>query len=116
MKITQLCLILASIVFSNYMYAQKSGDIKATVKDKKAKNEINIQDEKQPHFIQFGIMSRNHESFKNKYGVDVFYQNCVITPFVSKQAKENNILLAKSLTEKYGEAWKKDLDFTPYGL
>lgn len=116
MKSSKICLILASIVFSNYMSAQKSGDIKATVKDKKAKNEITTQDQKQSHFIQFGIMSRNHESFKNKYGVDVFYQNCVISPFLSQQAKQNNTLLAKSLTEKYGEIWKKDLGFTPYGL
>ncbi|MCW3168636.1 hypothetical protein OMO38_08855 [Chryseobacterium sp. 09-1422] len=75
-----------------------------------------LDDESSPHFMQFGIMSRNHDEFKKKYGIAVIYQNCVISQFLSKKAKENNLLIAKQLTEKHGEGWKKDLGFIPYGL
>lgn len=71
---------------------------------------------KAAHFIQFGITSHNHEDFKQKYGVDIVYQNCVISPFISKLAKNNNKIIATYLTEKYGETWKKDLEVIPYGL
>lgn len=69
-----------------------------------------------PRFIQFGIMSRNQEEFKKKYNVEMVYQNCVITKYMSEEAKENNKLVAKILTEKYGDSWKNDLGFTPHGL
>ncbi|WP_050377258.1 hypothetical protein [Chryseobacterium sp. Hurlbut01] len=69
-----------------------------------------------PHFIQFGIMSRNHLEFKKKYNVEVMYENCVITKYMSEKAKENNKLVAKILTEKYGDSWKQDLGFIPHGL
>jgi hypothetical protein len=61
-------------------------------------------------------MSRNHEEFRKKYGIAVIYQNCVISQFLSQKAKENNQLVAKTLTEKHGDNWKKDLGFIPYGL
>ncbi|MBM7421673.1 MULTISPECIES: hypothetical protein [Chryseobacterium] len=72
--------------------------------------------EKVKYFIQFGIMSRNHDSFKEKYGVYVVYENCVITPFMSEKAKKNNQEISQYLTKKYGESWKKDLEIIPYGL
>lgn len=74
------------------------------------------KNEKAKYFIQFGIMSRNHDNFKEKYGVHVVYENCVITPFMSEKAKKNNQEVAQYLTKKYGESWKKDLEITPYGL
>lgn len=72
--------------------------------------------EKVKYFMQFGIMSRNHDSFKEKYGVHVVYENCVITPFMSEKAKKNNQEVAQYLNKKYGENWKKDLELIPYGL
>lgn len=74
------------------------------------------KNEKGKYFIQFGIMSRNHNSFKEKYGVNVLYENCVITPFMSEKAKKNNQEVAQYLNKKYGESWKKDLEIIPYGL
>ncbi|MBW7675870.1 FEKKY domain-containing protein [Chryseobacterium chendengshani] len=72
--------------------------------------------EKTPYFVQFGIMSKAHKKFEENYGVDIHYQNCVVSKFLSEKAKENNKLVAKTLTQKFGNAWKKDLGFLPYGL
>ncbi|AZA52179.1 hypothetical protein [Chryseobacterium sp. G0201] len=112
MKNSKLILLLISLSFSSLSFAQKTDDVKITVKDKKGKKEVEIL----PHFIQFGIMSKNHQDFRKKYNVDVVYENCVISPVISKLAEKNNVALAKNLTEKYGETWKKDLGIIPYGL
>jgi dihydropteroate synthase len=62
------------------------------------------------------MMSKNHEDFRNKYKIDVKYENCVINPAIFKKTKENNLAIAKLLTEKYGDVWKKDLEIILYGL
>ena len=67
-------------------------------------------------FISFGIADQDFQKFKEKYGIDLKTEGCVIDSFSSKRAKQNNTLLAKYLTKKYGETWKKDLPFTPFGL
>ncbi|MFP3593448.1 hypothetical protein [Chryseobacterium sp. SIMBA_038] len=112
MKTSKLFLLLIALSFSGVSFAQKNKDVKVTIKDKNGKRDVEIL----PHFIQFGIMSKNHEDFRKKYKVDVVYENCVISPFISKQAEENNLAVAKNLTQKYGEVWKKDLGIIPYGL
>lgn len=112
MKNSKLFLLLIILSFSGLSFAQKNEDVKVTIKDKKGSREV----ETLPHFIQFGIMSKNHTDFRKKYKVDVVYENCVISPFISKQAEENNLAVAKNLTQKYGEVWKKDLGIIPYGL
>ncbi|WP_051881843.1 FEKKY domain-containing protein [Chryseobacterium soli] len=116
MKNPQLFLVLIALSFSGLSAAQQKNDIKITVKDKKGKHDVPAQKEKLPHFIQFGIMSKNHENFRSKYKTDVVYENCVISPTLSQQAKENNRALAKNLTAQYGDGWKKDLGIIPYGL
>lgn len=112
MKNSPLFLFLFTLTFSGSAFSQTNNDLKIVVKDKGQK----VQQEILPHFIQFGMMSKNHEDFRNKYKIDVKYENCVISPFISKKAKENNLAIAKLLTEKYGDAWKKDLEIIPYGL
>ena len=110
-------LILTLLAFSTFTFAQKKVKDKAfNVKPSTENNKRVLPDENAPHFMQFGIMSRNHEEFRKKYSVAVIYQNCVISQFLSQKAKENNQLVAKSLTEKYGDAWRNDLGFIPYGL
>ena len=96
-------------------FAKKKG-INKNQNQIERKAEKEIKKEQSCSFMQFGMMSRNHDEFKKKYGVSVNYQNCVISPFISKEAKENNTLVANQLTEKYGDVWKKDLGFIPYGL
>lgn len=69
-----------------------------------------------PKFIQFGIMSKNHQIFTKKYGVQVIYENCVLSDAATKRAKENNQKVAKILNKKYGTTWQKNLGFIPFGL
>lgn len=110
MKISTLLFFFLTFIFSSVISAQTIN------KDKNQEVNTTKKDEKTLHFKQFGIMSRNHEEFRKKYGISVQYENCVISPFLSQQAKSNNVLAAKMLTEKFGEVWKKDLGFLPYGL
>lgn len=113
MKKIRLALSLMALPFSGLLFAQKT-EITVLTQQKGPKS--GAKEENIPYFIQFGIMSKNHEDFKNKYHTGVFYQNCIISYEISKQAKENNLAVAKTLTEKYGDAWKKDLGIIPYGL
>lgn len=106
MKDLKLLILIAVLSFPGISLAQK-GDVLRI---------INKNKEKLPLFIQFGIMSKNHEGFKKKYGIEVIYQNCVISKTIASQAKENNLATARALTRKYGNAWKKELGFVPYGL
>jgi len=116
MKNSKLLCVLLLLLFSGMNDAQKNDPVKITVKEKGKKPQTIEKQENLPHFIQFGISSKNHEAFRNKYKIDIRYENCVISPHISKTAKENNLALAKLLTQKYGESWKKDLEIIPYGL
>lgn len=116
MKNPPLLLVLIALSLSGLSAAQQNNDVKITVQDKKGKYDVPAQKEQLPHFIQFGIMSKNHENFRTKYKTDIVYENCVISPSISQQARQNNRALAKTLTDKYGDAWKKDLGIVPYGL
>lgn len=107
-------LVLIALSFSGLSAAQQNNDTRITVK--KGKHDVATQKEQLPHFIQFGIMSKNHENFRTKYKTDIVYENCVISPTISQKARENNRALAKNLTDQYGEIWKKDLGIIPYGL
>ena len=108
---------LILLTFSVLTSAQKQTKDKSfKIKPSTENTATVLANENSPHFMQFGIMSRNHEEFRKKYGIAVIYQNCVISQFLSQKAKENNTLVAKELTEKYGDQWKKDLGFIPFGL
>lgn len=113
MKLHKL-LFFITFSFSGFIFAQKTNEIIVLTQQKGKKHEV--KEENIPHFIQFGLLSKSHEEFKKKYQTGVIYQNCVISPEISKQASENNLAIAKILTEKYGNAWKNDLGFIPYGL
>lgn len=115
MKLKQTALV-SLLVISGTIAAQQN-DAKIIIKDKKGRTvETTARQQNMPHFIQFGIMSHSHDQFREKYKVDVIYENCVIGPFRSQQAKENNEAVAALLTKQYGESWKKDLGIIPYGL
>lgn len=101
---------------SGSVSAQQNEPVILEVKKGNEKHNASNKSEKVKYFQQFGIMSRNHDSFKEKYGVRVVYENCAITPFMSEKAKKNNQEVAQYLTKKYGESWKKDLEIIPYGL
>jgi hypothetical protein len=105
------------IIFSSIsISAQEYNPVILEAKKGNENHNASNKNEKVKYFMQFGIMSRNHDSFKQKYGVHVLYENCVITPFMSEKAKKNNQEVAQYLNKKYGESWKKDLEIIPYGL
>lgn len=117
MRTLKLFILLLSLSSFASIFAQKSNEIRMEGYISEHDNiELLMKDKKPVRFVQFGIMSRNHESFMEKYGIQVVYQNCVISPFLSKLAQENNKAVARYLTEKYGEIWKEDLGFLPYGI
>ena len=110
--VSLLIFTLTSVSISAQQYEPVILEVKKGNEKPNAPN----KNEKAKYFLQFGIMSRNHDSFKQKYGVHVIYENCVITPFMSEKAKKNNQEVAQYLNKKYGETWKKDLELVPYGL
>ncbi|MCX8534597.1 FEKKY domain-containing protein [Chryseobacterium luquanense] len=108
--------ILGLITFSTFIYSQNYEPVILEVKKGNENKNVSDKNEKAKYFIQFGIMSKKHDQFKEKYGVQVVYENCVITAYMSEKAKKNNQEVAQYLTGKYGDSWKKDLKITPYGL
>ncbi|MFL9835378.1 FEKKY domain-containing protein [Chryseobacterium terrae] len=116
MNILTTLFLLIFTTTSVYVSAQQNEPVILEAKKENYKYDASDKNEKAKYFLQFGIMSRDHNSFKEKYGVLVVYENCVITPFMSEKAKKNNQEVAQFLTKKYGESWKKDLEIIPYGL
>lgn len=116
MNFIKTIFILGLITFSIAIFAQKYEPVVLKAKKGKENKSVSDRNEDVKYFLQFGIMSRNHDQFKDKYGVGVVYENCVITTYMSEKAKKNNQEVARYLTGKYGESWKKDLEIIPYGL
>lgn len=80
------------------------------------KNFENLLKARKLNFIHFGFVSRENPEFTKKYGIGIANDGCSITPDLSEKATLNNQLIAKYLTKNYGETWKKDLGFLPFGL
>jgi len=116
MKIFTTVSLIVFTATSVCISAQKYEPVILEAKKGNEKQNASAKKEEMKYFLQFGMMSRNHDSFKQKYGVHVLYENCVITPFMSEKAKKNNQEVAQYLNKKYGESWKKDLEIIPYGL
>ena len=71
------------------------------------------------NFISHGIdnsIPKEFSNFKEKYGIGLIKENCVIDPISFKKATENNIMIADYLNKKYGEDWLKELPTKPLGI
>jgi len=71
------------------------------------------------NFIMNGIDSTIPEEyikFKEKYGIGIIKENCVIDPISFKKTKENNEMIFDYLNKKYGTEWIKDLKTKPFGI
>ena len=71
------------------------------------------------NFISHGIdnsIPKEFSDFKEKYGIGLVKENCVIDPISFKKATENNIMIADYLNKKYGEDWLKELPTKPFGV
>lgn len=71
------------------------------------------------NFISHGIdnsIPKEFSAFKEKYGIGVIKENCVIDPMSFKKATENNIMIADYLNKKYEADWLKELPIKPFGI
>lgn len=68
------------------------------------------------NFINFGLGMQDFSEFKKKYGVGNKNQGCVISGNAGSDATKNNQFISAYLEKKYGEVWRKDLPFLPFGL
>lgn len=70
-------------------------------------------------FIMHGIDSsipKEYVEFKEKYGIGLIKENCVIDPLSFKKATENNQMIFEFLNRKYGTEWQTELKTKPFGI
>ena len=87
----------------NYPVAVTEQNINSALQQKKAAFVVRA--------FHNGFDTRN---FEEKYGVRVIFSNCVGTYFNDDTL--NNRSIAKFLTKKFGEGWKKEIPIMPVGL
>tara|TARA_R110002124_G_scaffold38485_3_gene122110 strand:+ start:291 stop:920 length:630 start_codon:yes stop_codon:yes gene_type:complete len=71
------------------------------------------------YFILHGLdnsIPEEYIAFHNKYGINVRKENCVLDPVSFKMTTENNQIIAKYLTIKYGNEWLLELPTKPFGV
>lgn len=71
------------------------------------------------NFIMHGIDSsipKEYVKFKEKYGIGLTKENCVIDPLSFKKATENNQMIFDFLNKKYGTEWQSELKTKPFGI
>jgi hypothetical protein len=71
------------------------------------------------NFIIHGIdnsIPKEFADFKEKYGIGLVKENCVIDPLSFKRATENNQMISDYLNEKFGEEWINELPTKPFGI
>lgn len=113
MKILHLLLF----TFFTLNFAQKKEDLKPSSQKQITSENIESKIKSgEAKFISFGIAIQDFTKFQKKYKIGLETQGCVITPALSKIATENNTTLANYLTKKYGNSWRNDLPFLPFGL
>jgi hypothetical protein len=71
------------------------------------------------NFIIHGIdnsIPKEFVQFKEKYGIGLIRENCVIDPLSFKKATENNQMIFDYLNKKYGKDWLNELPTKPFGI
>lgn len=71
------------------------------------------------NFIMNGIDSsipEEYVKFKEKYGIGLIKENCVIDPISFKKTRENNEMIFDYLNKKYGTDWITELKTKPFGI
>jgi len=71
------------------------------------------------NFIINGIdnsIPKDYIKFKEKYGIGLVKENCVIDPISYKKTRENNQMIFDYLNKKYGTKWINELDIKPFGI
>lgn len=117
MKTTfSIVLFFLSLSISAQKKVLKSEEIKIPIYAN-LENVESIVKEERAAFVYFGIYDGiDRKKFKEKYGIDVKVEGCVITPYFSDLVTKNNLAIQYFLNKKYGDRWKKELEYLPYGL
>ena len=71
------------------------------------------------NFIIHGIdhsIPQEYQKFKEKYGIGVVKENCLIDPLSFKKTTENNQMICDFLNKKYGAEWLEELESKPFGI
>ena len=94
-----------------FQYSKEKNSYSFSMKNVKAKSD-------QPYFIFNGINNTpiDFENFKEKYGVGMRTENCVVDPFTLKETIQHNKAIVKYLNEKFGDQWLEDLPAKPFGI
>lgn len=74
-----------------------------------------LMKEKKAVIYHYGFAPVYNPEFEKKYGVKIVNQGCVVMPGENNESKNNNLIVADFLTKNFGEAWKKELSFSPFG-
>jgi hypothetical protein len=71
------------------------------------------------NFIMHGIegsIPKEYVAFREKYGIGLIKENCVIDPLSFKKTNENNQMIFDYLNRKYGTEWLTELKEKPFGI
>lgn len=71
------------------------------------------------NFIVHGLDAKITDefiAFKNKFGVGIRKENCVVDPISFRNARENNRIIAEFLAKRQGNSWFNELPIKPIGL
>lgn len=71
------------------------------------------------NFIIHGIdgsIPEEYVKFKEKYGVGLIKENCVINPLSFEKVRNNNQMIFDFLNKKYGTDWQTELKIKPFGI
>lgn len=71
------------------------------------------------NFIMHGIdhsIPQEYRKFKEKYGIGLIKENCLIDPLSFRRATENNQMIFDFLNRKYGTEWQEELESKPFGI
>ena len=100
-------------VFNLIIIEEKSLEIQSQFSEELVLNQL---ENGTANFINFGLGMHDFSQFKKKYGIGSHNLGCVISGNIGSDATKNNQLIANYLDKKYGESWRKDVPFLPYGL
>ncbi len=65
--------------------------------------------------VHYGFAPVYNPEFEKKYGIKILNMGCVVTPSTNDLEKTNNSVISNYLTKNFGDTWKKDLGFQPFG-
>ena len=63
-----------------------------------------------------GSIPKEYLAFKEKYGIGLIKENCLIDPISFKKVTENNQMIFDYLNKKYGTEWLTELKNKPFGI